>query len=1687
MKKPLLFFLTAIVSCSIAAQDAPVHYYYKGQKQYVPVTFERILVGVEQRDAKNKLSLAREMGVNADSVIPAARPGQYIIRTGNAGSKVAITSKVEKMRRDKTISFMHPFLRSPSGKLVSYEDEFIVQLKRGKSASALNNLLAKYGCTLLRKYRFADGIYILSAGKANDYDALKMANLFFESGLFDYAEPNFTVHDAQADAPNDPLYNLQWPHKNTGAPEQYNGTPGADMQIDSAWLTTMGDADIKVAVIDTGVDTGHADLKPNLLQGYDCHTGTANPGDGAPKNLGNAHGTACAGIVAAVANNSIGVAGIAPNCKIIPINLSNENNIFASDEGKAGGFDYAWQNGADVITNSWYGGLPTGIIDGAIHRAVTEGRNGKGCVVLFASGNDNGGISYPSSNPEVISVGASSMCHQRKSPSSCDGEWLWGSNYGFGLDVTAPGVKIATTDISGANGYNQLPGSNGDYHPTFNGTSSACPNAAGVAALILSANKNLTAAEATLVLENSCIKPAAYDFAMKQGYPNGTWNNELGYGVVNAYRAVQAAQNGNFCNVIAKAQGKPVICKGTGVTLAVENPVSTASYQWRYNGGGAGTIASTYLASAAGTYDVVATYANGCIAYSEPVTITAATSPLQADAGKEVTFCPGGPGVRIGGSPAAAGGSAFPLGLRGYGLETFFNGGLMRFNIDNPAEYFFTDLPDNPGNNDKSFFAGDFTPLGYYLLTANGNLFRMDTATGQRSFIAYLQPEQAPNYGQSWAGLAWDAANKKLYAVTNGGYYNKLYTIDIISGAAYGGPLVPYNNIGWLACNKQGTLFAYLSDSRRIRRVNTTTGELYGAYSDDVGVNNLGRLDGAVDPLTGKLYLSTFYVLQKITNDLREVDTATGKITVTGTLGDISQVSSLAIADGAYQYTWSPKAGLSNPNDANPIAKPSATTVYKLTVTDFCGDTLIRTVKVNVSNTPPVAQISAPVDSICINETTRLSAATGNSYHYQWLNRGKEIQGATDSFYVAQRTGVYAVRVSAGLGGCQNTSAGFTVKDCSILLNNNNSDTVCTSYFYPSQGFVPDGFLPGESYVKTIYPAAPGNVLKLHFNSFNISSSHSILSVYDGENTDAPVIRHFSIGSLPQMPFDYFSSTGPLTFKFTSGAQVSGFGGNWDATITCYPRRVFRSKQNGNFGDASTWQVKTGEDTYQDAETFPTYIDDTIIIQSGHTVTLKTFAQVDQLWIQKNATLVAEGYMYLHNGEGHELTIDGTLQLMSTSLGGEYTTVVVNGNIISQGGSLTSALLITGTQPQSLVLPNTNVKSMNIMNNTSVTISGMANIDSLFLNTNGRLYLDTTCTVNLEMQLNRGIIEIKNNNALKMKYYRKLVGGGPESYVIGTLALTTDLPGLLNINFPIGTAQKYTPVTLTVSNMQLRYGDQYSARVFTTDPPVRTLPAGIEKLVNTRYYRFEALNKFPVHYYAVKLPYFEEDEVTDTASLRMLKDNTGTLWLNIGGAGSHVDTGTITSVEKFNYLGDFVLAKTAGTLPVNWVSFTAALQGKQVQLKWQVASEVNCDYYEVQHSSDGTHFTTLARVDAQTVIMPNKIYNWQHVNPAHGNNFYRIKQVDKDGRFSYSTTQLVHSLPVAQLQVSPNPSGGQTWVTAHELIKEINCYDMQGRLLSRTKPLAMQCQLLLQHLPAGVYNLRIETASGIHHIKLVKK
>lgn len=305
---------------------------------------------------------------------------------------------------------------------------------------------------------------------------------------------------------------------NTLYPKQYylHDNGGIDINIEKAWnLTHQFGENITVAVVDCGVEHNHEDL-PNVIDGYTI--GISN-GIGNPTTAYEAHGTACAGIIGA-ANNTIGIRGIASEAKILPVNIEPNKN-FGSDQQIAQAIIWASQR-ADILSCSWGGeGTASVSIKNAINYAITNGRKGKGCIIVAAAGNNAtnyNGLSFPACLDGVISVGAIDRT----------GSIWYYSQRGSGLCVVAPSgdgyssSDIVTTDLMGNAGYTAS-----NYTEHFNGTSAACPQVAGVAALMLSANPNLTSKEVKEKLETT-----AKDLG-ETGY-----DTTYGHGLINAYDAI---------------------------------------------------------------------------------------------------------------------------------------------------------------------------------------------------------------------------------------------------------------------------------------------------------------------------------------------------------------------------------------------------------------------------------------------------------------------------------------------------------------------------------------------------------------------------------------------------------------------------------------------------------------------------------------------------------------------------------------------------------------------------------------------------------------------------------------------------------------------------------------------------------------------------------------------------------------------------------------------------------------------------------------------------------------------------------------------------------------------------------------------------------------------------------------------
>lgn len=486
--------------------------------------------------------------------------------------------------------FVTSAYKTPTGKAFYYAKEIVLRFNANVSAAEKSVIIAANNLTFLRSSLTFE-IYKVQG------DAIEIAKAVYMTGKVRFCHPDFLAQvDKFEHIPNDTYFAQQWYLRNTG--QNVNGktgVSGADINVTPAWDITKGNANIVIAVIDQGVTANHPDL-PNSRQvrlpgsnfAY-LFDGSNNPDDPTPDistTVSFNHGNAVSGIIAATQDNNQGVSGIAPLCKIMPI--KNILGIdYPSESICADAINFAVINNVDIISCSWGVADPNPNYWPAVVDAIENALN-HGIIVLFAIGNNaerefNGldnGISFPANNERLLNLGMVSVgASERKNKQanySPNGEnisvvapshsYYWDAPAGAPQLFVGEGFNIWTIDIphnEGGNPWKHIIGSTEDHVPPglpndygtinpsngtnnlaytafFGGTSAATPEVAGVAALMLSVNACLGNNQIKELLQGTADKVGDYDY--NQNPARVGQSVELGYGKINAYKAVKAAQ-----------------------------------------------------------------------------------------------------------------------------------------------------------------------------------------------------------------------------------------------------------------------------------------------------------------------------------------------------------------------------------------------------------------------------------------------------------------------------------------------------------------------------------------------------------------------------------------------------------------------------------------------------------------------------------------------------------------------------------------------------------------------------------------------------------------------------------------------------------------------------------------------------------------------------------------------------------------------------------------------------------------------------------------------------------------------------------------------------------------------------------------------------------------------------------------
>jgi thermitase len=396
-----------------------------------------------------------------------------------------------------------------------------VRLREHLSDEQVREVLGRARVEIVQALGFAPNLFEVRVAPGSDL--LDTAAKLEREDDVVYAEPEFIEFIPLRFKPTDPRYPEQWHLNNTG---QDGGTPGGDLDVERAWDTTRG-ARTRIAVLDSGFDVEHPDLKAAFTPSsalFDLQDGSSATFRKGPAQLHNAfHGTRCAGIAVARANNDEGGCGVANEAELMAIDLlggSLGNQLalaravaYAADP-RTVDTDAVAEDGADVISCSlgpdpW---MLKQVLEDALVFATSKGRGGKGTPIFWATTNEDVAVSRDEvcSHQLTIAVGRSTNRDE-------DGKAASGPE----LDFVATGVDVLTTNAGG--GYD-----------TFRGTSLAAPAAAGVAALMLAVNPDLYWHEVRNIMRATCEKVG------KVTYVQGR-HDDFGFGRVNAAEAVRAA------------------------------------------------------------------------------------------------------------------------------------------------------------------------------------------------------------------------------------------------------------------------------------------------------------------------------------------------------------------------------------------------------------------------------------------------------------------------------------------------------------------------------------------------------------------------------------------------------------------------------------------------------------------------------------------------------------------------------------------------------------------------------------------------------------------------------------------------------------------------------------------------------------------------------------------------------------------------------------------------------------------------------------------------------------------------------------------------------------------------------------------------------------------------------------------
>ena len=277
--KTYILLLSLFLPMFLMGQTTDEYYYYYNGKR-IPLELNRDYVSISSKKVEVS-NLPNNVSVQGRPAL--SEEGNYLreIRIGENITEKTYMDRISLLEKDRDIISILPYFKTKNNDKIGVSNYFFVKLKKDSDEDLLYSFAKSHKCIVVNKNKFMPLWYTLSTTKESFYTSLKIANIFYESNYFEEAEPDLMLDNLILG--DNTFENTQWGLDNTG---QYGKQKGIDIKAKQAWRISRG-KDVKVAVLDQGIELNHPDLKENLSSlSYDTEKGVS------PSVLLGEHGTA---------------------------------------------------------------------------------------------------------------------------------------------------------------------------------------------------------------------------------------------------------------------------------------------------------------------------------------------------------------------------------------------------------------------------------------------------------------------------------------------------------------------------------------------------------------------------------------------------------------------------------------------------------------------------------------------------------------------------------------------------------------------------------------------------------------------------------------------------------------------------------------------------------------------------------------------------------------------------------------------------------------------------------------------------------------------------------------------------------------------------------------------------------------------------------------------------------------------------------------------------------------------------------------------------------------------------------------------------------------------------------------------------------------------------------------------------